>query len=221
LQVRQFDRLTDPQSKPRSLINTEPEEGQGVEVGVRADIIKNRLAATLAYFDITKRNVPTIDPDNPFFSIATGEQRSRGIDFNLTGEISPGWNIVASYAYIDAKVTEDNTDIVGNRLIGIPRHSASLWTTYEVRSGGLRGLGFGLGFNFVGERKGDLDNSFRADSYFLTNAAIFYRRDRWLLRLNVDNLFDIDYISAVSNSRVRGIYPGNPLTVRASVSVEF
>ncbi|BAU12326.1 TonB-dependent siderophore receptor protein [Leptolyngbya sp. NIES-3755] len=143
----------------------EPEEGEGIEVGVRADIIRNRLAATLAFFNITKQNVATTDPNNPFLSIATGEQRSRGIDFSLTGQILPGWNLVASYAYIDAKVTEDNTDIVGNRLIGVPQHSASLWTTYEVQSGNLRGLGFGLGFNFVGERQGDLDNSFRADSY--------------------------------------------------------
>ena len=210
--------FSDTDAQGRSL---DPEEGEGVEVGVRADIIRNRLSATLAYFNIRKKNVATTDPDNAFASIATGEQQSRGIDFNLTGAILPGWNVIASYAYTDAKVTEDNTDIVGNRLIGVPKHSASLWTTYEIQSGSLRGLGFGLGLNFVGEREGDLDNSFRADSYFLTNAAIFYRRDRWQVRLNVDNLFDIDYISAVSNSRVRGIYPGNPLTVRASVSVEF
>lgn len=109
-----------------------PEEGEGFEVGIRGEIIENRLAATLAYFDITKQNVATADPINPFGSVATGEQRSRGIDFNLTGEISPGWNVVASYAYIDAEVTEDNNaEIVGNRLFGIPEHSASLWTTYE------------------------------------------------------------------------------------------
>jgi len=133
----------------------------------------------------------------------------------------PGWNVIASYAFIDAEVSEDTTDIVGNRLAGIPRHSASLWTTYELQSGDLQGLGFGLGLNFVAEREGDLANSFTADSYFLTNAAVFYRRDRWQFRLNIDNLFDVDFIESVGNSRVRGIFPGDPLTVRASVSVTF
>ncbi|MEO1351530.1 MAG: TonB-dependent siderophore receptor [Cyanobacteria bacterium J06635_15] len=208
---------TDVDSNP-----LEPEEGEGFEVGVRAELIEGRLAATLAYFDITKQNIATDDPTTALpGSVAVGEQRSRGVDFNLTGEILPGWNIVASYAYIDAEVTEDNTDIVGNRLFGIPEHSASLWTTYEIQSGDLQGLGFGLGFNFVGERQGDLANSFEVDSYFRTNAAVFYRRDNWQLRLNVDNLFDVDYIESTDNNRLAEITPGDPLTVRASLSYTF
>jgi iron complex outermembrane recepter protein len=66
-----------------------------------------------------------------------------------------------------------------------------------------------------------LPNSFEVDSFFLTNAAIFYRRDNWRFALNFKNLFDVDYIDAVRDSRVRGIYPGEPLTVVGSVSVEF
>ena len=207
---------TDAQGQP-----FEPEEGRGFEVGIRAEPIENRLAMTLAYFDIVKRNVLVSDPVVPFASVATGEQRSRGVDFDVTGEILPGWNVIASYAYIDAEVTEDTTDIVGNRLIGIPEHSASLWTTYEIQSGNLQGLGFGVGFNFIGDRQGDLANSFEADSYFLANAALFYRRDNWRLGVNIDNLFDSDYIESVNGFRFRQVFPGPPLTVRASVSYTF
>ncbi|MEM9543255.1 MAG: TonB-dependent siderophore receptor [Cyanobacteria bacterium P01_E01_bin.42] len=199
----------------------EAETGEGFEFGVKAELLEDRLFATLAYFDITKQNVATTDPDNPFASIATGEQRSRGFDFDLSGEIVPGWNIIASYAYIDAKITQDNSIPVGNRLAGIAEHSASLWTTYEIQSGDLEGLGFGLGFTYVGERQGENSNTFQVDGYFLTNAAIFYGRDNWQFRLNANNLFDIDYIEAVGNGRARGIYPGTPLTVRASFSVAF
>lgn len=200
----------------------DPQEGEGFEVGVRAELIENRLAATLAYFNITKSNVLVADPDVPFASIATGKQRSQGIDFDIIGEILPGWNIVASYAYIDAEITEDTTtDIVGNRLIGIPEHSASLWTTYQIQSGELEGLGFGLGFNFVDERQGDLANNFAVDSYFTTNAAVFYRQDNWRLGLNIDNLFDINYIASVDGFNFRQVMPGDPLTVRASVSYTF
>lgn len=197
------------------------ERGEGFEVGIKAELIKDRLSATLAFFDITKSNVATADPINPFAFVTSGEQNSRGIDFDISGEIVPGWNVIASYAYIDAKITQDNTFPVGNDLIGIPEHSASLWTTYEIQSGDVKGLGFGLGFNFVGDRAGDLDNSFRADSYFLTNAAIFYRRDRWKFAVNVDNLFDVDFIRSVGGTRARGIYPGEPFTIRGSISVEL
>jgi iron complex outermembrane recepter protein len=199
----------------------EPETGEGFEFGVKGELLEKKLSATLAYFNITKQNVATPDPVDPLSSVSTGEQQSQGIEFDLSGEISPGWKIITSYAYIDAEVSEDNSIPVGNRLYNTPEHSASLWTTYKIQRGNLKGLGFGGGFNFVGERQGDLENSFTVDSYFLTLAAIFYERDQWRLGLNFKNLFDINYIAATQNSRTDGNEPGAPFTVIGSVSVKF
>ena len=199
----------------------EPEEGEGFEVGIKAELLEGDLLATLAYFDITRQNVATPDPLDPFSSVATGKQRSQGVELDIVGEIMPGWNIIASYAYTNARVTEDNVIPDGNGLFNAPEHSASLWTTYEITSGELQGLGFGAGFNFVGERDGDLDNSFVLDDYFLTNAGVFYRRDNWRFALNAKNLFDVDYIAASNNSRTSGLEPGAPFTIVGSVSVTF
>ncbi|MEH2448522.1 MAG: TonB-dependent receptor [Nostoc sp.] len=154
--------------------------------------------------------------------MASGEQRSRGVEFDVAGEILPGWKIIANYAYIDAEVTADtNPELVGNRLYGVPENSASLWTTYEIQRGNLQGLGVGVGFNYVGERQGDLANSFQADSYLTTNAAIFYRRNNWRFGLNFKNLTDVNYIESVSNLRSGGNTFGEPFTVIGSVSVQF
>ena len=133
----------------------------------------------------------------------------------------PGWNIIASYAYIDAEVTEDNNIPVGNRLFNTPENSASLWTTYEIQQGSLQGFGFGGGFVFVGEREGDLENTFTADSYFLTNAALFYKRNDWRFALNFKNLFDVNYISSTFGDRNARNEPGDPFEVIGSISVEF
>ncbi|ASC72640.1 ferrichrome outer membrane transporter domain protein [Halomicronema hongdechloris C2206] len=201
-----------------------PEDGEGFEIGLKTELFDQRLVATLAYFDITRQNVATADPTAPPFlnaSIATGEQRSQGVELDISGEILPGWNVIANYAYTDARVTADNRFPVGNGLIGIPEHSANLWTTYTLQDGDLAGLGFGLGFNYVGERPGDLDNSFRLDEYFITNAAIFYERADWQLALNFKNLFDTDYIQGTPISRVRGIEPGEPFTIIGSFSLTF
>ncbi|MHC5829998.1 MAG: TonB-dependent receptor domain-containing protein, partial [Nostoc sp.] len=103
----------------------------------------------------------------------------------------------------------------------IPKNSASLWTTYELQQGSLQGLGFGAGFNFVGDRFGGLPNSFEVGSYFVTNAALFYRRDNWRFALNFKNLFDVNYIQGVGSSRIGGSYFGEPFTVIGSVSVQF
>ncbi|MEM6502260.1 MAG: TonB-dependent siderophore receptor [Cyanobacteria bacterium P01_C01_bin.89] len=197
----------------------EPERSSGYEVGVKAEY--GDFLATLAYFDITKRNVLTPDPNNPMFSITTGEQRSQGVELDIVGEILQGWNIIANYAYIDARITEDNTVEEGNRLFNAPRHSAALWTTYEIQSGSLQGLGFGLGFNYVGDRAGDNANTHEVDDYFLTNAAVFYERGDWQFRLNFNNIFDVKHITGTGNSRAFGKTVGAPFTVVGSISVRF
>ncbi|MEM7062503.1 MAG: TonB-dependent siderophore receptor [Cyanobacteria bacterium P01_B01_bin.77] len=78
----------------------EPEEGEGFEVGVKAELLRDKMFATLAFFDIIKQNVATADPNDPFASVATGELRSRGIELDISGEILPGWNVIASYRHL-------------------------------------------------------------------------------------------------------------------------
>jgi len=198
----------------------EPETGRQFEVGVKADL-SDSVSLTLAAFDIRKQNVETPDPDNPIFSIQTGEVASRGFEFNLAGEIVPGWNVVAAYTYLDAFVSEDTTDIVGNQLANVPENQFSLWTTYEIQQGGLKGLGFGLGLYYVDRRQGDLDNTFVLPSYFRTDAAVYYRRNNWRAQLNMQNLFDIEYFTSASFGSRLGVNPGAPFSIVGTISVEF
>ncbi|MBE9017919.1 TonB-dependent siderophore receptor [Chroococcidiopsidales cyanobacterium LEGE 13417] len=196
----------------------DPEKGRQFEVGLKADLNPN-LNATLALFDIRKQNVLTTDPINPEFSIQTGEQTSKGIELGIAGEILPGWDIYASYTYLDAYISEDNTYEVGNRLPNVPESTIGLWTKYEIQQGGLRGLGFGLGLYYVGDRFGELDNTVELPSYFRTDLALFYERDNWKAQINFKNLFDIDYEAGTSGGT--SITPGAPFTVSGTLSVEF
>ena len=195
-----------------------PERGTQYEIGLKADIT-DRLSATLALYDLTRSNVTTSDPNNPFFKVQTGEQRSQGIELDIGGEILPGWNIFAGYAYTDARVTADNSIPEGNRLRNAPEHALNLWTTYEIQQGNLEGLGFGLGLYYVGDRPGDLDNSFDLPSFLRTDAAIFYARNQFRASLNFQNLFDVDYYAS-ARSRTR-VDPAPPLTIEGRISWEF
>ena len=201
----------------------DPETGRQFEVGVKTDI-NEQLSFTFAAFDIRKQNVQTDDLNNPAFSVQTGEQTSRGIELDLGGEILPGWNITAAYTYLDAFVSEDNTDIVDNNLANVPDNQFSLWTTYDIQQGSLEGLGFGLGFLAFSDRFGDLDNSYSLGSFFRTDAALFYKRNNWRTQLNVENLFDIEYFTGASfgnsGSRLRA-NPGEPFTILGTIAVEF
>ncbi|MEL6401994.1 MAG: TonB-dependent siderophore receptor [Cyanobacteria bacterium J06626_4] len=198
----------------------EPEEGRQFEVGAKADI-SDQLSLTLAAFDIRRQNVNTPDPEDPLFSIQTGEVTSRGIELNLNGEILPGWNITAAYTYLDAFVSEDTTDIVGNRPADTPENQFSLWTTYEIQAGEYEGLGAGLGFFYVGDRQGDLENTFTLPSYFRTDAALFYGRDNWRAQLNFENLFNIEYFTSANYESLTSVNVGAPFSVNASFSIEF
>jgi len=203
----------------------EPLRGTQFEVGTKAEFLDGRLSTTLAAYQLTQTNVAVADPIDPDFSVALGEVRSRGIELDVAGEILPGWNIIAAYAFTDAEVTQGDEVFpeffpTGSRLQNVPEHSASLWTTYEIQRGNLQGLGFGAGLFYVGERAGDFgDFFFELPSYLRTDAAVYYRRNNWQVALNVKNLFNIRYFeSAVVRERIT---PGEPLTVVGSVSVEF
>ncbi|MEH1855143.1 MAG: TonB-dependent siderophore receptor [Nostoc sp.] len=196
----------------------EPERGTQYEVGVKADL-NERISTTLAFYNLTRSNVLTQDPNNPDFSIQTGEQRSRGIEFNIGGEILKGLNVIAGYAYTDAIITKDNTYTPGNLLNNVPKNSFNLWTKYEIQSGSLKGLGFGLGLFYIGEREGDLENSFQLPSYVRTDAAIFYKQGQLRAQLNFRNLFNVDYFESADN--ILRVYPGEPFTVQGTISWEL
>jgi iron complex outermembrane recepter protein len=198
----------------------DPETGRQFEIGMKADL-SEQLSLTLAAFDIRRQNVSNPDPADPNFSIQTGEVASRGIELTLGGEILPGWDITAAYTHLDAFVSEDTRDTEGNDLANVPDNQFSLWTTYEIQRGDLAGLGFGLGFLYLSDRFGDLENTFTLPSFFRTDAAVYYQRDNWRAQLNIENLFDIDYFTSSNFDSRLGVNPGAPLTVLGTISVEF
>jgi iron complex outermembrane receptor protein len=213
----------------------DPERGKAYEGGVKFQAFENRLRATIAVFDIKKRNVLTADPLNGFaFSVATGQQRSQGIEFDVAGRILPGWEIIANYAYIDARVDKDLLFLEGSRLSNTALHQGSVWTTYFFQEGVVKGFGAGLGMLAQGSRNGvfqcqDPANCaapFELPGYVRMDGALYYRkqdiidRTNLLAALNFTNLLDQQYFTGTQNFR-EIIYTGAPFTVIGSLKLEF
>ncbi|NJN30680.1 MAG: TonB-dependent siderophore receptor [Synechococcales cyanobacterium RM1_1_8] len=197
-----------------------PERGQQFEVGAKASLFDERLSATLSYYRLVRNDFKTNDPNSiRNFQTQIGEQVSQGVELDLVGELAPGWQLIGSYAYTDATVTKDDVVDEGNRLPNVPIHAASLWTTYTLQAGELRGLGLGLGMNYEGEREGVLDNSFDLPGYTRWDAALFYERDRFRAQLNFNNIFNKRYFQGARND-VR-VIPGAPFDVKGSISWRF
>ncbi|EOW0877614.1 TonB-dependent siderophore receptor, partial [Acinetobacter baumannii] len=98
----------------------DPEEGTAYELGFKWQALDNMLSIDSAIFYANKENVLTLDPVDSAYKVAAGEVRSRGIELNIAGQITPAWKIIGGYAYTDAEVTKDNTLQKGTALANIP-----------------------------------------------------------------------------------------------------
>lgn len=196
----------------------EPERGTQFEIGARAEL--GDIIVNLAAYNITKTNITQTDPDNPDFSIPIGEVTSRGIELDVAGEITSGWNVISSLFFNDAFVSEgDSNSPEGDNLRNAPRSGASLWTTYEIQSGDFEGLGFGAGLFYQGDREAQLPNDFVLLSYVRADASVFYKRDNWKAQLNFQNLFDENFLESAQSTLLA--FPGAPFTVIGSFSIRF
>lgn len=208
------------QGQTVDLAPLDPEKGEQYEAGVKLDLIPDALSLTGAVFQITKQNVATEDPTDADFSILTGEQRVRGVEFDLTGDILPGWSIIANASYLDTEITRDNVFTVGNRLTGVPELSGRLWTSYSVRDGALKGLSIAGGIRVVDKRQIDLDNSFTIEGYHTFDASVRYAFDEhWEVSVNAQNLTDRFYIEGVQSES--NLYPGTPRRVTGTIRARF
>ncbi|OFD18749.1 TonB-dependent siderophore receptor, partial [Acinetobacter baumannii] len=77
----------------------DPEEGTAYELGFKWQALDNMLSIDSAIFYANKENVLTLDPVDSAYKVAAGEVRSRGIELNIAGQITPAWKIIGGYAY--------------------------------------------------------------------------------------------------------------------------
>jgi iron complex outermembrane recepter protein len=203
-----------------------PESGTATELGAKWERADKRLGATVALFDIRKRNALTGDPANAGFSVAAGELRSRGVEFDMAGQVTTQWRVSASLAYNDVKVLRDSSLEVGGRLLNTPRVNGSVLAVYEsvyeaasgATSTSANRYGVGAGLTHMGARLGHARTQaeanagatvFELPAYTTVKAVAYWRLGPALrVSLDVDNLFDTDHYTS-SFSRV-WVTPGSP-----------
>lgn len=196
-----------------------PEESQQIEGGVKL-ALPYGFTSTLALFDITRTNVATADPANPFVQIQTGEQRSRGFEADVTWQPAPGLSVIASYAHVEAEVTRDNVIPVGARLDRVPEDSGRLWANYKFLDGPMAGLSFGAGVRAVSDQAISLSNTYFTPGYATVDARIGYDTGPWSFSITGKNLMNKAYDIPYSYLDGR-VAPGAPLTVYGSISCKY
>lgn len=214
-------------------VKLRPQSAQQWEAGVKTEFFDGRLRITASYFDLTKQNIAVPDPANLLRTRPIGEAHSRGIELDVTGEILPGWHVIAAYTHLPfAKITKDVADDgagnptpggTGNRLFLAARNFGSLWNTYDFQGVRLRGLRVGAGMIAVSEQQGDIANTFQMPGYVTANLMASYQwqvgRTRMTAQLNINNLFDARYFSG--SDTFTSVNVGTPRFVMGSLRMEF
>ncbi len=198
-------------------LNLGPETNETYELGTKWSVLEKRLALSAALFETTKTNARTYDPADPSaVTVLDGEQVVRGVEFGLTGSITPWWDVYASFTHLDSEVTKSlDPTLIGNELDNTPQNSFSLWTQFDLPGK----IVVGGGPSFVDSRYSGLDNTRMAPSYVTWDAMVGYEINENLsLRVNFLNLGDEEYLDRVGRGHA---IPGAGRSVMFSISGKF
>ncbi|WP_224998820.1 TonB-dependent receptor [Cesiribacter sp. SM1] len=183
-----------------------PVRANNLEAGLKREWANGRWSSTLAVYQITKDNVLTADPNNQNFSIQLGQVVSKGLEFDVQGEVLPGLQLILNYANTDVEITEDtNEDRVGDRLAGHARHMTNGWLNYSFRRSTLKGFGLSLGYQYQADRSSwnlGADNGSQLPDYFRLDGALSWRNDNFSAGININNLLN-DYLYSGSTTEFR------------------
>lgn len=193
-----------------------PYVSEQFEIGSKVDF--GRIAATLSLFEITK---PSGQLTGSVYA-ADGEQRNRGIELNVFGEVAENVRILAGATVFDAELTRTNSaSTVGNRPVGVPELQANLGIEWDLPY--VDGLTLGGNAIYTGSQYVNSANTQNIPAWTRFDLGLRYRAtvaDReMVVRLTARNLFDTDYWSGVASWG--GIAQGEPRTVLLSTSVDF
>ena len=223
------------QGRPLNGSSFQPERSKEMEFGLKGEWLDGKLRSTLAFYELTKTNVKTPLPA-PLsnFSATTGAVRSRGIEFDLQGQLTEYWNVIGTYAYTEAMIVSGSDDpssgigATGNRLENIPRNASSLWSTYDFSKFGVQGFSAGAGVYLVGNRAANSANTFDLPGYGRVDTMLKYRHkvgpSNVTVQFNIENLLDKEYYASnngAGNFVQQQTMPGASRTYMGSVKVEF
>ncbi|ATD01721.1 MAG: TonB-dependent receptor [Pseudomonadota bacterium] len=193
------------------------------EVGVKWQLFDDRLMLSGALFDISKTGTLVsenlINPIGDITSITTqaGEQRHKGFELSAQGAATDRLFVMASTMYLDANYERDE-ELEGKRPTDAPKWSASLWTRYELNDA----IAFNAGAFYEGERFADNANTVTKQGYTRVDVGATYAlkvsNTDINLRLNIENLFDKNYLAG---GGLNNVTVGEGTNVRLAAQFSF
>ena len=200
-----------------------PRKGRQLEFGVKGEHFDKTLNTHLAVFRIEDVNRAITDPDDPtgMGSIAAGKVRSQGLEAEVSGRLTPNWDVSAGYAYTDTEYVDAPAEQKGRSFATeFPKNTFNLWTKYRLPES-IAPAWVGGGVRYAGKTYVD-DGTHRWDQGGFTVASLQagYRFTPQLeATLTVNNLFDKYYYERYGWTRQ--VYFGEPRNAIATLRYRY
>jgi iron complex outermembrane receptor protein len=174
-----------------------PQRANQLEGGFKFSLLKDKMSGTISYYDISVTNTLRNDVLHPNFSIQDGTQKSKGFEAEVNIVAAKGLNILIGYAHNNNKYVKADSSVLGRRPVEAgPQDLANFWVSYQIETGKVKGLGIGFGGNYASKKftnNDALTGEFYIPSYTVLNAGLFYTKEKYSLKLNVNNLTNQKY----------------------------
>ncbi|GFM86821.1 ligand-gated channel [Pseudomonas cichorii] len=189
-----------------------PQISEQYEIGAKASL--GDTLVTLALFNIEK---PNAFRNTARLYVADGLQENNGLEFSVTGKVTPQLTLVSGLTLLDPEVKKSSTSANdGNSPINVAKQLAKVYAEYDIAS--LPGFAVTGGAFYTGKQYADEANNYTLPAFTTFDAGARYRLplgdNSLTLRANVSNLTDKKYWLNTS-------YLGDPRTVAFSAQLEF
>lgn len=197
--------------------------GKQLEIGSKFNFHGSKGAATIAYFDVERKNLSIPNPNVPGTTIPVGKQSARGIELSAAYRLTPLWSVSGNASLVDAQYDEFNETVgattvsrAGKRPTNIPKQVFNVLTTFKP----VAALELGVDMRYVSDRFADNANTIYDKSYMLWGAFASYRVDRKTkITARIKNLTDKVYAENLGGTNL--VYLGQPRTFNLAIQTSF
>ncbi|HEZ3724395.1 TonB-dependent siderophore receptor [Neisseria meningitidis] len=194
-----------------------PRQGNQFEVGYKGSYMDDRLNTRVSFYRMKDKNAAApLNPNNKKTRYAAlGKRVMEGVETEISGAVTPKWQIHAGYSYLHSQIkTASNSRDDGIFLL-MPKHSANLWTTYQVTPE----LTIGGGVNAMSGITSSA--GMHAGGYATFDVMAAYRfTPKLKLQINADNIFNRHYYARVGGANTFNI-PGSERSLTANLRYSF
>jgi len=195
----------------------EPEDTTSYEVGGKLALFRQQLLLSAAAFKLTRENAQIQISAGVYAQV--GEVEVQGIELGASGNVTDKWQVFGGYTYMDSELVRGAYTGInqGDPLANTPKHSFSLFSTYNVTDRFSAGGGvYYVSTNFGGNQGGAGGGTNRIYAPEYTRVDLFASydvNDRTTLQLNVQNAGDEEYILRTNGVHHADVAPARSATL--------